>query len=45
MNQTVNNDDLNDDDDDDILCNIFGVPYCDNNVNLDEVERVETNLG
>ena len=45
MNQTINNDDLNDDDDDDILCNIFGVPYFDNNVNLDEVERVETNLG
>ena len=48
MNQIVNNDDLNDDDDDDVmdmLRNIFGVPSHNNNVNSDEDERVEANLG
>jgi len=50
MNQTINNDDLNDDDDNDddvmdMFCNIFRAPSRNNNVNLDEDERVEANLG
>ena len=44
VNQGVDNDDLNDDDDDDVmdmLCDIFGVYSHNNNVNVDEDERVE----